>query len=176
VELALRAYCNKPAKLIVDIAAADGLMLEDLGKPLPNDAVLIGLDISFPLLGAHPSKRIVKAQADCVMLPLADSIVDAIIATAVIEHLPDPEAMVGECRRVLRSGGIMVLTTPDPVLDHIATLIGLVDDPGHCTGFRLKNLKQLAEAFRFEVLEQKNSCFLPSVSRRKCLSNEFSDP
>lgn len=161
VNLALQAYCNKPAKLIIDIAAADGLMLEDIGKQQPDDAVLIGLDISLPLLRAHTGNRILTAQADCVAIPLADSTADAVIATAVIEHLPDPEAMVGECRRVLRTGGIMILTTPDPFLDHIATLVGLVDDPGHCSGFRLKDLKRLAETFEFDVLEHKKFMFSP---------------
>lgn len=161
VELALQAHCDEPAKFIVDIATADGLMLEELGKQRPDDAVLIGLDISLPLLRAHTSNRILKAQADCVTIPLADSTADVVIATAVIEHLPDPEAMVGECRRVLRTGGIMILTTPDPFLDHIATLVGLVDDPGHCSSFRLKDLKRLAEMFKFDVLEHKKFMFSP---------------
>ncbi|HKP47818.1 MAG TPA: class I SAM-dependent methyltransferase, partial [Pyrinomonadaceae bacterium] len=38
---------------------------------------------------------------------------DVVIASEIIEHVPDPEALVIEIRRVLRPGGMLWATTPN---------------------------------------------------------------
>lgn len=38
---------------------------------------------------------------------------DAVVSTEVIEHLVDTGAFIDECRRVLKPGGILVLSTPN---------------------------------------------------------------
>ncbi|HEY1567443.1 MAG TPA: class I SAM-dependent methyltransferase [Solirubrobacteraceae bacterium] len=55
-------------------------------------------------------------------LPLADKGFDAVLSTQVPEHVADPAAYLDECRRVLRPGGRLLLSThglmvyhPDPV-------------------------------------------------------------
>jgi SAM-dependent methyltransferase len=37
---------------------------------------------------------------------------DVIVATEVLEHVPDPRALTAECSRVLRPGGLFYATTP----------------------------------------------------------------
>jgi len=49
---------------------------------------------------------------DAMNLPVADSTVDLIFSTQVIEHLPEPKLMVGEMSRVLKSGGEAIVTGP----------------------------------------------------------------
>jgi SAM-dependent methyltransferase len=46
-------------------------------------------------------------------LPIEDAAFDAIAAIEVIEHLENPRAMLRECSRLLRPGGLLVLTTPN---------------------------------------------------------------
>jgi SAM-dependent methyltransferase len=46
-------------------------------------------------------------------LPAASSSLDAVIAASVLEYTPDPRAMLRECARVLRPGGILLCTVPD---------------------------------------------------------------
>jgi SAM-dependent methyltransferase len=54
-------------------------------------------------------------------VPREDSSLDTVIATEVIEHCQDPARVVGEIHRILRPGGVCVLSTrfihpyhPDP--------------------------------------------------------------
>jgi SAM-dependent methyltransferase len=55
-------------------------------------------------------------------LPEPDGSFDALLSTQVLEHVVDPRVYLGECFRVLRPGGRMLLTThgmmvyhPDPI-------------------------------------------------------------
>lgn len=55
-------------------------------------------------------------------LPLEDASFDAVLSTQVLEHVDDPALYLGECERVLRPGGRILLSThgtmvyhPDPV-------------------------------------------------------------
>ena len=45
-------------------------------------------------------------------LPLGDGSVDAVLSTEVLEHVEDPRIYLGECFRVLKPGGRMLLSTP----------------------------------------------------------------
>jgi SAM-dependent methyltransferase len=46
-------------------------------------------------------------------LPFADGEFDVVFSHALFEHLADPRRAAGEIRRVLRSGGIVALRSPD---------------------------------------------------------------
>ena len=46
-------------------------------------------------------------------LPYPDGTFDAVTATEVLEHMEDPFKAVREFNRVLRDGGVLVLTTPN---------------------------------------------------------------
>lgn len=45
-------------------------------------------------------------------LPLPADAFDSVILSSVLEHIPSPEALVGEIARVLRPGGHLLLTVP----------------------------------------------------------------
>jgi SAM-dependent methyltransferase len=47
-----------------------------------------------------------------VIWPLEDRSVDVILCTETLEHLPDPNVLLREAARVLRSGGRMIMTVP----------------------------------------------------------------
>jgi SAM-dependent methyltransferase len=48
-------------------------------------------------------------------LPLADSSVDVVVNFQVIEHLWDQAGFVGECARVLRPAGLLMMSTPNRI-------------------------------------------------------------
>lgn len=48
-------------------------------------------------------------------LPLPDASVDVVVNFQVIEHLWDQGQFVGECTRVLRPGGVLLMSTPNRI-------------------------------------------------------------
>jgi 2-polyprenyl-3-methyl-5-hydroxy-6-metoxy-1,4-benzoquinol methylase len=49
---------------------------------------------------------------DAQRLSFADASFDKVLSSEVIEHVPDPERAVSEASRVLRPGGLLVVSTP----------------------------------------------------------------
>ena len=56
--------------------------------------------------------------SDASALPLADGSVDLVLALDLIEHVPEPAAVLGEIARVLRPGGTVILSVPSTVPRH----------------------------------------------------------
>jgi SAM-dependent methyltransferase len=59
--------------------------------------------------------RIEVIHGNLTELPLADGSVDAVVNFQVIEHLWDQDRFVRECARVLRSSGLLVVSTPNRI-------------------------------------------------------------
>jgi SAM-dependent methyltransferase len=60
----------------------------------------------------------VDFSSDATRLPLADDSVDTLITLEMLEHVPDPGAVVAELARVLRPGGTVFLSVPSAVPRH----------------------------------------------------------
>jgi len=61
------------------------------------------------LAPGHPATAV---QGDALALPFADATFDRVIASEVLEHIPDDTAAMRELARVLRPGGAMAVTVP----------------------------------------------------------------
>ena len=61
------------------------------------------------LAAGHPATAV---QGDALALPFADGTFDRVIASEVLEHIPDDTAAMRELARVLRPGGAMAVTVP----------------------------------------------------------------
>lgn len=59
----------------------------------------------------YPAVRSVRGNV--VLLPFRDGAFDAVVSMQVVEHLWDQLGYVAECVRVLRPGGLLVVSTPN---------------------------------------------------------------
>jgi SAM-dependent methyltransferase len=74
-------------------------------------AAVINVDERLAASVAHVS-HCIDAFADGANLPFRDAVFDSVIATEVLEHVPNPERVVAEMARVLRDGGLALITVP----------------------------------------------------------------
>jgi ubiquinone/menaquinone biosynthesis C-methylase UbiE len=92
---------------------------------------------------------------DAHPLPFRDASFDGLFAGELVEHLPDPEAGIEEFRRVLRPGGMLVLTTPNR-----RRLANVVDrserpySPDHLSELSYDEARALLRAHGFEILDE----------------------
>lgn len=70
------------------------------GTDYPRAAAALGL----------PADQVIFRQADARALPFETGTLDAACCISVLEHIPGPEAVIGEAARALRPGGLFVLT------------------------------------------------------------------
>lgn len=78
---------------------------------------VIGLDYDDSAV-AHVRARYPRVdmrQGNLADLPLADGAVDVVVNFQVIEHLWDQGQFVRECLRVLRPGGLLLMSTPNRI-------------------------------------------------------------
>jgi SAM-dependent methyltransferase len=78
---------------------------------------VVGLDYD-PLTVAHLAARypsFTTVRGNLATLPLASSAVDVVVNLQVIEHLWDQPAFLAECARVLRPGGVLLVSTPNRI-------------------------------------------------------------
>ena len=83
-------------------------------RSLASGADVVSVDIGVNLLKEARKKGVKKPVAsDVTRLAFADDTFDVVISSECIEHTPSPETAVAELTRVLRPGGIFVVTCPN---------------------------------------------------------------
>jgi len=73
--------------------------------------------------GFHPGvwdTSRVDLVCDITSIPEPDSSFDAILCSEVLEHIPEPTRALGEFARLLKPGGVLILTAPFASLVHMA--------------------------------------------------------
>ena len=102
---------------ILDLGCGSG----DLSRHLAAAGLRVtGCDISANMLAraaaSDPtaSVELVRLAPDWQTLPFPTATFDAIVAASVLEYVSSPSEVLRECARVLRPGGVLLCTVPDP--------------------------------------------------------------
>jgi SAM-dependent methyltransferase len=96
---------------VVDAGAGEGYG----AALLDRRARVTGIELD-PTVVAHAAGRypmVMFVRGDLCRLPLVEGSVDGIVALQVLEHLHCPGGFVEVCRRALRPGGTLALSTPN---------------------------------------------------------------
>ncbi len=95
-----------PGMKVLDLATGVGAMAARLAARYPGIS-LVGVDLSEQQLSAarknHPELSFLRG--DATKLPFDDRTFDRVHCSWLLEHVPDPTAVLREVRRVLKPGG-----------------------------------------------------------------------
>jgi len=100
-----------PGGTVVDVGCASAMVLDSLHAARGTRGV--GFDLApygLHQRGHRPDPPVL-AQAIVEEIPLGDGVADVVVFSEVIEHLIDAYVGLREVSRVMRPGGVMVLTT-----------------------------------------------------------------
>lgn len=106
---------KNPSGKILDVGCAEGRGGSELKMRLP-DTSLIGLDCVEDRVRNLPASYSGSIVGFTTAIPAEDQTFDAIVAGEFIEHLypMDVDATLCEFQRILKVGGQLLMTTPNP--------------------------------------------------------------
>lgn len=129
---------------VLDIGARDG----GLRRFLPEGVKYQGIDIAPEFAGADVLIRDVSQG-----IPFPDGSYDFVFCIEVLEHVPNPFGTLGEIHRVLKPGGVLILSVPNPyhVKEVIWNLFRISDRQGHLYGWTRQTMARLGEMCGFRL-------------------------
>lgn len=104
------------APRVLDVAAGTGRAARALLREVAFDGTVVNLDLAAGMLAAGQPGcaawpgRVAWVRAAAGPLPFPDAAFDAVTCLEALEFLPEARATLRECRRVLRPGGLLLIT------------------------------------------------------------------
>jgi 2-polyprenyl-3-methyl-5-hydroxy-6-metoxy-1,4-benzoquinol methylase len=161
---------------ILDIGCAQGNYTLTLSKKYE----VIGIDIrsdyiEYALMKKEPSEDAIFLSASAEYLPLKNNSFDLIVCSELIEHIADPEKMIREAKRLLKSNGSLIVSTPNGNCIRFIFYRSFKDILGipiyerkrilytaykHVFAFRERELESLLETCGLQIIMKKRLCSL----------------
>jgi SAM-dependent methyltransferase len=126
VQLARDAAKNKPYISFCDLGCGDGMITDHVGVAIAADRISVVETYDPHIKDAeHRGFEVTRDDLNGA-LSLPSSTFDIVLANQVIEHLYDTEQFLAEARRILKPGGVLIVSTENPASWHniAALLIG----------------------------------------------------
>ncbi len=112
--------CRRRSELIAEQAARLPQvknLLDVGGQGKPYACFFRGRVANHFVLDVAPAVS-VDVVGDARNMPFSEASMDVILITQVLEHIPDPIAVIAEIRRVLKPGGTLLLSVPSIFPQH----------------------------------------------------------
>lgn len=145
----------REAASVLDLGCGDGYLSVLLAR---RGHEVTAVDLARARLDKFADKAhelgIVRLQASATGTGLEDASFDALVSSEVLEHLPEPEAMLVEARRLLRPGGTLVMCVPNDETIRQVTCPHCerpFSPDGHLHSFTKETLAGLVAGAGFEV-------------------------
>jgi ubiquinone/menaquinone biosynthesis C-methylase UbiE len=131
-------------KDVLDIACGEGYGSHMMSTIAAN---VVGVDIS-PEVIAHARNRygdkVTFSVGSCTDIPLSNASFDVVVSFETLEHLAGHEQMLKEVKRVLRPGGVLILSSPDK-LNY--TILPKTQNPFHVRELSKEEFRSLVEKY-----------------------------
>ena len=157
-----RTIEGKENKTGADLGCGSGVITRYLSAHFKE---FIGLDISGNAIDYCNKKKgsndsYIKSNLESI--PLDNESIDLVICSEVIEHIEKYDTMLLEIRRILKKGGVLILTTPNysstwPLVEFFWDVLGRGRNyrEQHVSKMSVKKLKKLMEDNNFKITEIK---------------------
>jgi 2-polyprenyl-3-methyl-5-hydroxy-6-metoxy-1,4-benzoquinol methylase len=163
----------RPAGALLEIGCGNGRQLERFRQAGWD---VTGLDFDEGAVRTARALGLEVHQGDLFSQSFEGGRFDAIVMSHVIEHVPQPAALLRECWRILKPGGVMIVVTPNAkALGHRVYgrhWLGL-DPPRHLAVYSADGLRQLVTTAGLQVTTLRTawvvapSWFLATLWRRR---------
>tara|TARA_B100000989_G_C19459890_1_gene435742 strand:+ start:188 stop:1099 length:912 start_codon:yes stop_codon:yes gene_type:complete len=176
----------KKGDLILDIGPGECELLHYLSENFGDTVTLHALDRHESVLKKAPSKtKLIKENLNSIndyyhgikKYDIPDNSFDVIIMTELIEHIGFPQIFVSEVSRILKEGGVIIITTPNVHMigNRLAVLFGRdkffknngaegfitrgnFDQYGHICHYTFDSLKEVLSPY-FQIIKEKGAGF-----------------
>ena len=101
---------------VLDVATGSGRLPLSLVAHKDFDGTIVAVDLARRMLGeaaralSDHLERVSLMRQDASRLAFANDVFDAVTCLEALEFVPDPRAALAECVRVLRPGGVLLVT------------------------------------------------------------------
>lgn len=115
INTAIARYCENGNRLAVDIGAGIGVYLPNLSETYEH---VLSLDNNPEILKwghkTFTEPNINSISGDARALPVKDASADLVICSEVLEHIEENRQCLKEIHRILKPGGRLLLSMPQP--------------------------------------------------------------
>jgi SAM-dependent methyltransferase len=147
-DVTLAAIAQAEPRRVLEVGSGWGELAESIGRT--TGAQVIACDLSPRMVELARARGVRALVASAQNLPFDDRVFDAVVANAMLYHLPDLDRGLEELARVLTDDGRLVATTFGA--DHLKEVWDLVGGPDVHLSFSAENGEVILRR-RFEDVE-----------------------
>jgi len=165
----------KKIKKVIDVGCGNGRHLKSLGFKL-TDSEIIGIDQSaseITKLNKEFNESVCKngnaykfITGDIREMDVPDNSQDLVVCSEVLEHVPNFEAVLEECYRILKPGSVMLISVPSYFPESLCWKYSkkyMQTPGGHIRIFKKNFLKERFKALNLKLFKHHREHALHSI-------------
>ena len=156
----IERYFKPDYRTILDVGCGKGIHMREF-RELGYDVKGVDRQEAKEL---SPDLNIETADLECEPLPFPDNNFDVVLCKQLLEHIHNPDNLMGEIHRVLKRGGRLIIELPDYQKHK-----NFYSDYTHVTPFTLNSVDIILRIHGFKVIEVRRFYQIPFLWKRPWL-------